>query len=822
MITESPIRYVHDNLIFTQQLGEIWGLYRLDEVSYAGLSLQNKTRVFEALDGLLYRLGHDGRDFQILRVSREWCPENYASSCAAGMDPRFGHPDLLSSYLSHHGRALTAGRINIPECYIAVRLATAAANPLARYKTLAGVPGRWQRIKDAMQPMARTISGRELDTAITKSNEVLSLLEAYTGARAATSSDVAWLVRRAYVRGVGDPARPQDWRPQALVVDDPAGNLTITPEEHDVVRLFEEPITLRRRGLEFDTLTGECHQAILVLGAMPEVMLFEQADLLFSPLAGLDFSVDACVWGRHISNQDAVTLVRRKVIDADNAWQEESLGDHGPSSLTAERPSAARALQAHLQSNAHPPMFRATISLAVGAPTEQELEHRIQQLQLAYGSIPLHRPAGNQLELWAAHLPGQDRPVPDYEEPMIIPQLACLAPHASEQVGSDTGPYLAHTLSGARQPVLFDLTEASRSNRPPAMLLCGTLGSGKTMALMNMLYQSFLLGSLVVAVDPKGDNHLDRLPGVAEHCEVIELGGDPRYQGLLDPLVIAPAQAAVDAAMDWLIGLLPPGTPGEWLTELRRAVTEVHATDPNPTCMAVVNTLTRSETPAASAVGEALSVHAESGFSRLGFAPVGTPAAGGARKQVTILRLRDLPLTPGVSRENLREAERIGQAVLQLTALFALHICAKKPRDRHVAIGLDEAWFLLQDHSGRRLIEQLNRWGRSEFATPLLVTHLIADAASIDNLLGARLFLGQETEEEAASALRLLHLDPEDAASRRALLSYREGRGYLRDYRGRTAAIQIHVANPAVLRALDTNPHADREDRQLTTGRASS
>ena len=64
-------------------------------------------------------------------------------------------------------------------------------------------------------------------------------------------------------------------------------------------------------------------------------------------------------------------------------------------------------------------------------------------------------------------------------------------------------------------------------------------------------------------------------------------------------------------------------------------------------------------------------------------------------------------------------------------------------------VGFEEAWFLLQEPAGQRLIEHLNRWGRSEFATPILVTHLLAEAEQIDNLIGARFIFGQESETEA-------------------------------------------------------------------------
>ena len=90
----------------------------------------------------------------------------------------------------------------------------------------------------------------------------------------------------------------------------------------------------------------------------------------------------------------------------------------------------------------------------------------------------------------------------------------------------------------------FDVTEASRTGRPPSILLAGTLGSGKTIAAELLAFQAERRGSLVVDVDPKPDHNLEGLPELDGRVHVIELSGDDRYRGLLDPLAVAPEVAA--------------------------------------------------------------------------------------------------------------------------------------------------------------------------------------------------------------------------------------------------------------------------------------
>jgi AAA domain-containing protein len=126
----------------------------------------------------------------------------------------------------------------------------------------------------------------------------------------------------------------------------------------------------------------------------------------------------------------------------------------------------------------------------------------------------------------------------------------------------------------------------------------------------------------------------------------------------------------------------------------------------------------------------------------------------------------------------------------------------------HKLVCFDEAWFLLQGSGsvGHRLVEQLSRWGRAENATPVLITHLIADAEAIDNLIGARFIFGMESETEAEKALRLLRLDADDGELRQRLLSFRRGRCLFRDYEGQVVAMQVDLADPRLVAALDTTP----------------
>jgi hypothetical protein len=800
-----PISFAYRNLVFGRDCEDVWALFRLETRSYDGLTSAKKLELLFELASLAYGIGSD---FQLLRVTRPWSTEGYRRAAELTLDARHGRRERWRAYLDSQRDLLASHDATEPEVYLSVRLKPARA---PRKRASGSFREEAERALEALRRALgfrdpRGLTQRRLEALVSEERRALARVSDYLDCERAASHELQWLIRRAFCRGLGEPELDERFLPQALAIEDD-GEPRYEPLECDVLRLFESAITVEGRALRIDSELGTSHQAFLALGAFPEVTAFpgRDAELLFAPLEALGFPVDACLSARYVPNARALSLARRKIVDADNTYVEESHGEHGPSAQGAERPTAARELEQYLTGDGRPPLLRSSISLAVGASSEELLEERIAEVRREYGSLRLHRPLGEQLELFVSHLPAQTARVRSYDDYLTVEQFGAMVPVATRSVGSDVGPLIGRTLSASARPVLFELSEASRSSRPPSVLCAGTLGSGKTMLLQLLLYQAFLQGSRVVDVDPKGDHELHRLPGVAEHAEVIELSSEERQRGMLDPLRIAPQGSEEDLATNFLIEVLPEPMPASWKTEIRRAVRAV-ATQGARTgsCTAVIEELLRSSADARDA-GAALSVYAETGLARLGFAdPGGEPAEAGAA-QLTALRIRRLarPL-PGTPKAELSEDERIGQAVLRLICAYAMRLMGSD-RSRHKALGFDEAWFLLQDSVGRRLIEHLNRWARSEFATPVLVTHLVADAEEVDNLIGARFVFGMEAEEEARKALSLLRLDGDDERLRQQVLQFRRGRCFMRDYAGRLAAIQIEPGSELV-RALDTTP----------------
>ena len=169
-----------------------------------------------------------------------------------------------------------------------------------------------------------------------------------------------------------------------------------------------------------------------------------------------------------------------------------------------------------------------------------------------------------------------------------------------------------------------------------------------------------------------------------------------------------------------------------------------------------------------------------------------------AAPQPSVITIRTPGLSlpdPGASRETYTRAERVSVATLSLVAAKALRLVSHD-RSRHKIVLLDEAWFLLASTQGRLLLNRLVRLGRSMNTTILLATQRLADLGDLSELVGVYFLFGQDSIPEAERALRMVDLDPDDAALRSRLTEYRQGLCLMRDLDGRVGEVQFDLVFP--------------------------
>ncbi len=609
-----PLRYARRNLLVGPG-GEAAALYRVETASYPFLSAAEKWALLRRLERSLTVLG---ADVSIWRVTRAYPAERYAEELASLADRRHAQGARWRGYLEAQQERIAGLVSYLPEVYLAVSLSERRRGGTLR--SLDRARRRFEEIAGVGAP--RPIAAAELRTLAEAEQRTFERAAAVLALRRATTAELQWLLRRPACRGIAEPMLDRNWEPDALIVGGAESEIAYEPLESDIWTLANAAMTeepAEPPSLVVESEDGTSFQAFLCLGALAEEADFPgSAELLFAPIEGAG-PVDAVLHADVVANRDALGQVRRRVLDVEHAYREQLSGSvAGPGALAEEDRELAREYEALLSSTARPPMLRAWISLAVGAGDREELERRVGALRERYGEIVLHRPRGLQHALYLDHLPRPDGGATgDYRRQMTVEQAAASVPLASAEVGSPAGIYLGYETSSGR-PFRYDPTEAPRESRPSAILIAGTLGSGKTVAAQAIAHAAALRGSLVVDFDPKPDHHLDAVPELEGESEVIELSADPEHRGKLDPLRIGLPELREELASSYLLELLRDPPPS-WEVAIDRAVRDsVRAGEES--LHLVVARLRAADAPGAAEAADALEVISDFGLARLGFA----------------------------------------------------------------------------------------------------------------------------------------------------------------------------------------------------------
>lgn len=609
-----PLRYARRNLLIGPG-GDAAALYRVETVSYPFLPAAEKWALLHRLERLLIVVG---ADLSIWRVTRAFRTESYAEEADRLADRRHLVEPGWAYYLDEQQERIAGLDSHLPEVYLAVSLSAqrrgGALRSLdrarRRVEELAGVGG------------PRPIAAAELRLLAEAEQRTFDRAASVLKVRRATTAELQWLLRRASCRGIAEPTLDPYWEPDALIVGGAESEVAYEPLGSDLWSLANAPMSedpSEPPSLAVESEGGTSYQAFLCLGELAEEAEFPgSAELLFAPIEGAG-PVDAVLHADLVGNREALGQVRRRVLDVEHAYREQLSGSlAGPGALAEEDRELAREYEALLSSTARPPMLRAWISLAVGAADREELERKVGVLRERYGDIALYRPRGLQHALFLDHLPRADGGATgDYRRQMTVEQAAASVPIASAEVGSPAGIYLGYETTSGR-PFRYDPTEAPRESRPSAVLLAGTLGSGKTVAAQSIAHASALRGSLVVDFDPKPDHRLDAVEDLEADSEVIELSADPEHRGKLDPLRIGLPELREELASSYLLELLRDPPPS-WEVAIDRAVRDsVRAGEES--LRSVVARLRAAEAPGAVDAAEALEVISDFGLARLGFA----------------------------------------------------------------------------------------------------------------------------------------------------------------------------------------------------------
>ncbi len=462
-------------------------------------------------------------------------------------------------------------------------------------------------------------------------------------------------------------------------------------------------------------------------------------------------------------------------------------------------------------------------SIILARPVRSADETYIEFLRNAYG-IEVKPLEHRQIRALDETLPASSRRVNPFLQDVSISMLAYAGLNGFSNLGDREGAYVGMALPDYT-PVFLDVVGAPRENLPPAMLVAGDPGSGKTFLCQSLALQATLAGHTVIFINPKG---FDSLAPFAELVDgrVVKMSAFEAMPGAFDPFRYAPPAVAAEIATSHILAVL--GNVEHGFTQAQQ--------------LELSSALKRAAQVGARCVGDAFpfisdqsivvqirqQVEGSSLFALgVGLEPQPELGGSGGLTLIEFDRKLDLP-DPSKSSTTYTRNELIALAAVRLITRASMELLTKSGKSGMLVV--DEAWTFLGYPEGLAALQQVGREGRSLGILPVFATQRIADVVSRDmETYLSRVFCMKMTDErEARAALSLCGLEPtpsriewlRDAGPRRgdAETPARPAMALHRDLRNRHSAVLIGPVPESVRLAMSTNPDDRAQRQQSQTG----
>jgi len=817
-----PLTYFEQNLIVTDKRA-VWALYRLEPWHYEHLSSSVRLGLLWRLSRLFWELEEYAG--QVLIIPRT----QQAGERLAQLKTELEGPlaPAAASFADEIAAQLAGAREGVVyDFYLALRLPNTEPQPGSSdfWKDIWRQPQRlFEEVLGLRQPGLMT---HEIATYLEREEVLFSRLSRVVQATRVTPHQTAWLIRRGFWRGIGEPSLRPGWSPDALALPTAGGDIELRPELSEIRTLTEGEMDLqhpRRIAITQQTAAGEVKglSAFSFVADLPDEFLFPGSEWLYR-LEDLPFPVEVCIRWENVSHEESLGAVRRKkmeILDQDDHTRRS--GEDAPIALLDAQEQVI-SLEHDLKQRRFP-MVHASVCMAVFATDERTLNERIHQLKAhcnAY-QIRVEVPAGDQLQAFLGCLPGGPGFVSDYVHRLPPEILAGSMFLGTRSLGDLSGPYLGRT-GVLRRPVYMDPSLPPTLNRSASVAFLGSLGGGKSFAANLLTYLAVLYrGAQALVLDPKGErtNWLTDLPELEGHIHVVTLGSSAEDAGKLDPFIMRQGKTEEDmretgnlaVSLLSFLGNVPTGDPR--FLALMQAVERV-ADRPEPALGKVIDELEAigQEDAAIATLAAFYRALSRRAYANLIFGQ-GHEHGLDLTHPLNVLQLQHLSMPPaGKPREEFSLEELLSVALMHAVTGFATHF-TRRDRSTFKIVLFDEAWALMASSQGRTLVTQLLRTGRAMNNAVYLVSQNVADLLdeTVKNNIGAKFIFRSFDQQEIANVLKFLNLEaePENVTALRQLET---GQALYQDLHGRVGIVTIDPVFDHLRRAFDTRPGVQREE----------
>lgn len=322
--------------------------------------------------------------------------------------------------------------------------------------------------------------------------------------RPATPAEIAWIVQRVVTRGSVDV-------PVGLAGEVLCGDKLAELADCEVVNggpdRDDGPVF--GRWARVDCHHGRGFQAIVAVEQGPSAFDAPGGPgEWFARVERLNLPVDWFFAGVVEHNVKAQKAVRSKLRMIDDEHQSNSHDTAGVRPAMVDAYEALKHKEGQLAATGqHALIF--TSLFTVGATTVDELEQRVAAIEdcFAADDYQLTRRLGRQKALLFAQLPchrfRRSSPLWRFRQYTMPAGFAGAAPFCGSVGGDPTGLMLAVDAgTGVRTPLFFDPGYAARINQSPSFIICGELGSGKSLTAKRIAVEGYIpAGGQVFALD---------------------------------------------------------------------------------------------------------------------------------------------------------------------------------------------------------------------------------------------------------------------------------------------------------------------------------
>lgn len=379
-------------------------------------------------------------------------------------------------------------------------------------------------------------------------------------------------------------------------------------------------------------------------------------------------------------------------------------------------------------------------------------------------------------------------------------------------------------------PVFFDTHTALLNNKPPATLITGSPGSGKTFLTMLITTISAITGKVTLVLDPKGDFlGLYELRKQFPKFTVWNLSNKNR-KGLLDPFYMFQKDEDTLSLVLGLLNIFLGGIPNEQLTAISPILEDViKGNEGTPSLMLLKDRFRSSEKVEARNVGTKLELISKLSSASLCFAP-----GNAKRRTITmdegliIVSMPQLQLGYSAQKNSSSSADykqNLASGIFYLITQYINSILYDDETDKPKTILIDEAWAVTQTEAGANCIESLAKLGRSKNAATVLVSQNLSDLQNtkedgghaIENTLSTYFTFNNSIQEAKAlvPAMRL----PENQGFDELIANLTPQYCIMRDWRYHFGVIHPDVRRQDWLQAFNTNPlekHMRAQEQRAT------